>query len=68
MKRAQGVPGDCLIPVPTAAHQLNRPIDSVRRDVIAGRLEGERRGARWYVSRTDLERAVAEREKASAEQ
>jgi DNA-binding Lrp family transcriptional regulator len=50
---------DSLVPVTMAAAELGISSDAVRRRIQTRQLAGERRGGRWYVSLSALEKALA---------
>ena len=55
------------IPLTEAAHRLSMPWEKAWRALLTGRLEGQKRGGRWYVSTVSVERLVAERERVAME-
>ncbi len=51
------------VPLVEAAVKLGASYNQTLRWVILGRLKGERRDGRWFVSAADVERLRAERER-----
>ena len=48
------------IPLALAAHRLHLSWSRAWRKVLAGELEGEQRGGRWYVKKGSVERLAKE--------
>ncbi len=56
-----------MIPLTDGAQRLSMSWERAWRALLAGRLEGEKRCGRWYVSTVSVERLVAERERVASE-
>lgn len=48
------------IPLTDAAHQLGLPWERAWRALLTGRLEGQKRGSRWYVTASSVERLATD--------
>lgn len=46
-----------------AAQRLGVPYQDAHRMVLIGKLRGQKRGGRWYVLVSDVERLLADRER-----
>lgn len=53
------------VPLVLAAQQLGMRYDRAWQYVLQGKLEGEQRGGRWFVSRASIARMARERKRAS---
>ncbi len=62
MEREQ--PGARMIGLAEAAQQLGLPYQDAHRLVLTGRLQGEKRGNRWYVPKQSVEKLLAEEARA----
>ena len=49
------------VAIEEAAAKLKIPYQDAHRLLLTGRLRGEKRGGRWYVRVTDVERVIEER-------
>jgi len=47
-----------------AAQRLGLPYQDAHRLLLIGKLKGEKRGSRWYVLQSDVDRLVRERQSA----
>lgn len=52
---------DRVLPLPDAAMRLKAPYPVAMRLLLTGRLEGERRGSRWFVTAESVQRELDRR-------
>lgn len=55
-----------MIGLALAAQRIMIPYQDAHRLLLIGKLRGEKRGGRWYVRLTDVERLIAERARETA--